>query len=99
MEVRASEVIKVNVAQGIFTISVTPEDCHEIISQINTTLGSSFAGKRCSGQEEGSGLSGLLSAVHALPVGKTRKLSHFRQCFTVICFCMLLHTEQSLRSS
>lgn len=69
MEVRASEVIKGNVAQGIFTISVTPEDCHEIISQINTR--SSFAGKRCSGQEEGSGLFGLLSAVHALPVGKT----------------------------
>lgn len=32
--------------------------------------------------------SGLVSAVHVLPVGKTHQLSLFRRCFTVISFCI-----------
>lgn len=39
MEVRASEVFKINVSKGIFTRRVTPQDCHEIISQINIKIG------------------------------------------------------------
>lgn len=43
-------------------------------------------------------LSGLVSAVHVLPVGKSHELSLFRQRFIVTSFCMLLHAEQLLRS-
>lgn len=41
MEARESEVIKVSVAQGIFTRRVIPQDCHEIISQIYIKTGTS----------------------------------------------------------
>lgn len=44
-------------------------------------------------------LSGLFSAVHVLPVGKTHQLPLFRQSFIVMFFCMLLHAEWLLRSS
>lgn len=100
MEVRASEMmIKVNVSQEVFTRRVTPQDCHETKGQINIKTGIIVCWETLLRAGESFGLSGLLSVLRVLPVGKIQHLSLFRHCFTVICFCMLLHTKQSLRSS
>jgi len=56
MEAGKSELIKVNVAQEVFTRRGIPQDCHEI-ARSASELESPSAGECCSGQEQSSGFS------------------------------------------